>query len=49
MRQSKRPFVSNKIDAEMSRQRILSLAEGINLYPGHGENYEKFQLLSASF
>lgn len=40
---------SNKIDAEMSRQRILSLAERINLYPGHGENYEKFQLLSAFF
>lgn len=34
---------SNKTDAEMSRQRVLSLAEGINLYPGHGEIYEKFQ------
>lgn len=40
---------SNKTDAEMSGQRILSLAEGMNLYPGHGEIYEKFQPTPAPF
>lgn len=34
---------SNKIVAEVSRQRILSLAKGCNLYPGHGEIYKNFQ------
>ena len=34
---------SNKVSAELSRQRILSLSKGCRLYPGHGENYENFQ------
>lgn len=34
---------SNKEAAEISRQRILSLSEELNLYPGHGEIYENFQ------
>lgn len=40
---------SNKIDAEISGQRILSLAKGMNLYPGHGEIYERFQPAPAPF
>lgn len=30
---------SNKVDAENSKERIKSLAEGMNLYPGHGDAY----------
>lgn len=30
---------SNKADAENSKERIKSLAEGMNLYPGHGDAY----------
>ena len=35
---------SNKEDAVISKSRILSLSKGCNLYPGHGEIYENFQL-----
>lgn len=34
---------SNKVDAELSRERILSLSENCNLYPGHGDICEKIQ------
>lgn len=34
---------SNKMDAELSRQRIIFLSKKCGLYPGHGEIYEKFQ------
>ena len=34
---------SNKMDAELSRQRILFLSKKCDLYPGHGENYGNFQ------
>ena len=34
---------SNKVDAEVSKLRILSLSKDCNLYPGHGRFYEKFQ------
>lgn len=33
---------SNKIEANISVQRIISLANGNNLYPGHGAIYENF-------
>ncbi len=34
---------SNKQDAEVSRRRILALAENATLYPGHGEIFPCFQ------
>ncbi|WP_274973044.1 MBL fold metallo-hydrolase [Bacteroides fluxus] len=34
---------SNKMDAELSRQRIIFLSKKCGLYPGHGEIYENFQ------
>lgn len=34
---------SDKKDAELSRQRIISLSKNCRLYPGHGETYENFQ------
>jgi len=33
---------SNKQDAKVSVQKILSVAEGRDLYPGHGEVYKNF-------
>lgn len=33
---------SNKLEANLSVQRIVSLAKGNNLYPGHGRIYENF-------
>lgn len=34
---------SNKLDAEQSRLRILSMLKDCNLYPGHGNAYMKFR------
>lgn len=34
---------SDKKEAELSRQRIISLSKNCGLYPGHGETYENFQ------
>jgi glyoxylase-like metal-dependent hydrolase (beta-lactamase superfamily II) len=34
---------SNKVEAEISRERILQLAIGRNLYPGHGNSVMNFK------
>ncbi len=36
---------SNKDEAEISKERIKSLAEGMNLYPGHGDAYIDYHKL----
>ena len=36
---------SNKEDAELSKQKILSISQSLNLFPGHGNSYMDFRLV----
>ena len=35
---------SNKAEAEVSKQRIIAMAQGMNLYPGHGDVYMNYRI-----
>lgn len=37
---------SNKVDAQKSKERIIKLSEGCNLFPGHGDAYIHYSKLS---
>ena len=37
---------ANKTDAAASQQRIISMAQGMNLYPGHGEVYLNYRYIN---